>query len=544
MIKLIEIVLFCSFFLSFNPSYAQSRNLERRSTPEEKFVKALKAEWTQSEESEVFLKLFTERKWKEAFFHWDRSFASTPFVLSPTGKALYAYLLFKNGIRIIGLETLFKIATPVQILEELKLLWHAAVPYRHGIWRFVDLEWDTGWTQIFDARAEMVFLLSKAPSFEEIESMDIQFGLKSLNPPLELQWQMVLVLAVNGQLVEATRQLQSLMRVKRLPVSRSLLNLTAARIFFQLGSVNQALSYYKKIPKSSDYWLTAQEEIAWTHILNDEPQKALGYTHTLMHPVLANQVGPEPSYLHALASVKVCDYEEALKTVRTFKAKFETRIKSLLFLQRTGRTKSILHLMQLFSQTKKMPLSLTRLGWRAKYLPTFIYRDRLLFRWQKKRRYLIREARRIKRLSLSISQRESSSSKQEMNYSQAFFKQLEDTIQGKLARQDQRFTQRVEELAGYDLKDIHQTIKKLQIVEAEVLQFVTEKFTSQKIQKAYLERRKEPQSYLEAIKDIYRGQSHQLVFKDKPRELWFDELGNYRVHTKGCADESVKDGEI
>ena len=553
----IKLLIFISFFFFVYPSYgapisgkAANKTPVRRGPAalERTFVEALRVEWTLSEESEVLLDLFSKRKWREALLEWDKSFADTPFNTSPTGRSLYAYLLFRNNIKIMGLNTLFEIESPTEILGELKSLWNGVLPYRNKVWNFVDVKWNDSWREIFDPEAEIITLLNNVFSFEDIESIGQNYNLRDLRLLSQLQWNLILSLASQNSLVEALNLLQRLMKLKRPPVSRSLMHLTAGRILFQLKSIDPALSYYKLIPKSSDYWLIAQEEIAWTYIQNNEPQKALGYTHTLMHPVLANQVGPEPSYLHALASVKVCDYEEVLKTINAFRVNFEPRIKSLLFVKRVGRTKSAIYLMQRFALNKSMPLSIFNLGVSARHLPYLINHDKFLFDISRKRRVLILESRRIRRLSSAISsyilkEMEEGRITDSESYSMDFLRKLREAIDVKLEKYNEDFDRRIKDLASKDLEHIHQIIKKLHVVRSEVFHFITEKFQSKKVQEAYNNEQKLPQSTLEVKKELYREKPYQFVFADKAKELWFDELGNYRVHTNGCGNE-VKNNEM
>ena len=46
-------------------------------------------------------------------------------------------------------------------------------------------------------------------------------------------------------------------------ISPDLVQLTASRILFQNAYYETAIKQYEKIPKTSEYWAQAQEEIAW-----------------------------------------------------------------------------------------------------------------------------------------------------------------------------------------------------------------------------------------------------------------------------------------
>ena len=528
-------LLVFSFFFFTIHSYSANANLE------ENFVQAFKAQWEQTEQSVVFLDFFKAKKWKEAFYHWDASFANSSFNTSPTGRALYAYLLFKNKIRIMGIELLFQIDYPEEILEELKSLWKVAVPYTYKIWSFVDIKWSAEWSNIFDPKTELVVLLSKTFSVEDLESIDLQFKNYATQMPGWLRWRVIIALAARQRFNGATVRLKSLLTWKNPPVTPALIYLTLGRLSFQQKAYDEAISYYEKIPRKSDYWLIAHEEIGWTYLLKNQPNRTLGYTQTLMHPVLMNQVGPEPSYLHALASIQVCDYLEAIRTLRNFKVRFTSKIKALRELLTTGRTPATKHLRKQFFNLKKTPLDMLDIGWQFKDLPFLVYRDEFLFDFLKIERRLFAEEKRsrnlldeINTLLKSKNAPESSVNMDEDTYSQNFLKNLAEKIIEKRRSYNRRFYQRLVQLAKKDLKELDEVVKKLQIIEAEILQFVTLKLPTKEAEKAYFKRKKKRKSM--AIDYRKAQKPYNLVFEDRTRELWFDELGYYRVQVDQCIE--------
>ncbi len=544
--NIIYTLLLCFFY--FSDAQATPSKKEVRET-EKKLLNILnKALWTQSNDEDLnhFLTAFRKHKWQEAFYIWDSSFnKSSSFLRSETGQALYAYLLFKNNIKIMGLETLFTIRNPMKILNELRVLLRSALPHNHKVWHFVEVKWSSQWTKVLGTQTQKTFALSQALSFKD--AINIQEALENLPEASishKLRWYATLMFAVRGNSQRAIKQLQILMKLKKPPVSRQLMYLTAGRIFIQLGNLDQALSYYERISKRSDYWLLAHEEMAWISMLKNDPQRALGYTHTLMYPVLANQVGPEPSYLHALASVKVCDYWEALETLRKFKIQFAPRIKSLQFLAKHGHTKSSRHLRQRFLlKGKKMPLSIFHLGWRAKNLPTLAHRDQKLFHFTRTQYFLIKEAKVIHDLSKELNAKAKDKnlaklSRYKRSYSQKILAGLKQKIDQKIKKYNKQFYRRLQKLASKDLVNIHNVIKKLHVVEAEVLQLMTNRTPATADQ---MNIRRQNKITLSAENIYKHDSSYSRIFTDKERELWFDELGSYRVHVN-VAD--CEDGKI
>lgn len=534
------VLLGFSFFFYVTTVHFAQANLE------ENFIQALQEQWEQTQESTVFLELFKAKKFKEAFYHWDVSFEQSAFNRSATGKALYAYLLFKNKIRIMGLQTLFEINNSEDILEELRDLWRVAAPYYYRTWNFVDVKWSPEWTNVFDLKTELVVLLSKTFSIKDLEALDMQFKDIASQMPNWLWWRVIVALAIRDRSNGAIMRLNALLKSKTSPISSDLIHVTMGRILFQEKAYGRALQAYRKISRASDYWLIAQEEIAWLYLLNNRPERTLGYTQTLMHPVLTNQVGPEASYLHALASLQVCDYKESLETLRAFHDRFATRIKDLRRLTQTGRTPAGIHLRKTILRLKNSPLNVLNVGWQARQLPSLAHRDRSLSDFVRAERRLLLERRRVRALragiNKSIAERfkdlpEEDRKPAEMaanSYSKAFLTALEQKIKEKKSYYNRRFYKRLRLLARRDLKEFEQVVQKLQIVDAEVLQFVALKLPSLEAQEAYL-KRKEKQKPL-VVDHLNDMKAYRRVFLNTAPELWFDELGFYRVHVNACLE--------
>lgn len=101
------------------------------------------------------------------------------------------------------------------------------------------------------------------------------------------------------------------------------------RIYYEQGEFQKAIDSYAQVSKSSTYWFEALEEKAWSHLRLNQTSEALSELQTLMSPVFAAQVGPEPYYLKGLIELKVCNYKDLFTSIEEFKSRFRQRIVSL-----------------------------------------------------------------------------------------------------------------------------------------------------------------------------------------------------------------------
>ncbi|MCB0385406.1 MAG: hypothetical protein KDD43_08440, partial [Bdellovibrionales bacterium] len=63
-------------------------------------------------EQNIFLSFMDQNQFEKALYQWWPAFEKKPFLKSATGQAVYAYLLFKNGLERNGLQTLMVIKEP------------------------------------------------------------------------------------------------------------------------------------------------------------------------------------------------------------------------------------------------------------------------------------------------------------------------------------------------------------------------------------------------------------------------------------------------
>ncbi len=470
-------------------------------------------------EQSIFLEFLKKGEMEKALYQWESAFKKTSFSKSATGKALYGYVLFQNKLHIIGIETLFGVGRPKNIIPELGSLWREVAPVEHPAWGFVNIQWKSGWTKVFSIATEVRVLGRNIYNLKNLDPIIALLKKTALNTSERawLEWQLVLGLALNDDIAKSAKILKHLMGVKNNKVDLNHMNITAARLLFQKGFLSPAISYYKKITKGSDFWLEAQEEIGWSYLRRGEPQNTLSFTQTLMNSVFANELGPEPVFLHGLALLKVCDYPGVMQTLKTFRGRFRPKIKELQKLASTGQTE---HSDILIKKMKEKRIKTVDLGKSATFLPRLSSRDEILFDLVGTQKALKKEAQ----LADALYARSLVGGTAKVGF-QAAMKNLKSAVDSRYQAAQSASYARIKLLAKNELAEIRQVLQRMHIVEAEVIQQVA-------MASDVVAATKGRKNTLKA--EDKKDDKNKLKFKLE-KEIWFDELSNYKVSLKkGC----------
>src|SRR5690606_29783391 len=86
-----------------------------------------------------------EGDYKGALLTYGDAFDNTKFNTSPNGRALYGFLLWQNGLRLQGLETLLAVESPKDVADYLMNLWQPLVKADALEWRVVERDVPTEW---------------------------------------------------------------------------------------------------------------------------------------------------------------------------------------------------------------------------------------------------------------------------------------------------------------------------------------------------------------------------------------------------------------
>lgn len=244
--------------------------------------------------------------------------------------------------------------------------------------------------------------------------------------------------------------------------------LNEARRLFAENKLDEALVVYSKIPASSDFWLDSLEERAWVYTRKSNYEKALGDLKSVANKVWAPQTGPETMMLSAFVSLKICAYKDVLEKIEQFKTRMIPRVESLEgLLERPVTPRLRKHL----AQAAKGDLRLSQLGSEAEKFPRYFFRDQELIN--------------------------------------AFTSNAESTV-----------ASRIKTLAERDLEEIQKNLKKMKVIEVEVIQRV---FSADEL--------KMGKNKLDFEK---YDRSSQVSFPISDDEVWVDEVGSYEVRAQQC----------
>lgn len=481
-----------------------------------------------SAEQNIFFQFLDAGEDEKALYQWPEAFESSAFEKSANGQALYSLLLFKNGLQLVALEKLFSVRDPENISSELVKEWTNLLPSKHPIWGVVQVaKWHPQFTKIFGESIEIRVRGRDLFGSDQIEYLK---GLLSKTRPESEErslviWQMVLALASQDS-GEAAKVLAHLMKSQNNPVSMDLMNITAARLLYEKGFLDAAGKYYEKVPKSSEYWFVAQEELGWTHLRKGEPQKALAISKTITIPLFIPLAGPEASFMRSLAQLKVCDYPGVMQTLADFQGSFRPRVKALMDLSQGGYSVGAAQALELLKNRK---LRMVDLKGEAKNSPRFLPSDRLLENLARVWSQLESEAKKAGDLYA----RSLAGGTAKVGFT-GHFETLKKNIESRVHESKSIAMNRVKTLAQEEVDEIATILRKMHIVEAEVIQ-----------QTALSQRVIDSSDKKMALnKDSgVKVASNQLQFpakSGKEPELWFDEPANFHFSVSGACQATGK----
>lgn len=106
-----------------------------------------------------------------------------------------------------------------------------------------------------------------------------------------------------------------------------------ARVYYEKKRFPEAINYYGRIPRNSDYWLDAIWETSWAFFFMQKFNNSLGQMHTIHSPFFEDRFYPETYILQAITFLRLCRYGEVKKSMRLFKRRYAPvfkEIKSML----------------------------------------------------------------------------------------------------------------------------------------------------------------------------------------------------------------------
>jgi tetratricopeptide (TPR) repeat protein len=462
-------------------------------------------------EQNVFLRHVEAQAWNKALLQFPSAFEGTQFQKSSNGRALLALMQLKAGLTLTGVETLFQMADPKEMDSELKREWKEALPPGHFAWNLAQIQWAPGWSVVFGPEPGFHLMAREIETVQNIKKLqELSEKVPSESAvQAEVDWQLLLAMSQNDQTAEAGKLLARLMKSSQAPVSQDLLQITAGRLLYQNGYFDTAIKMYEKVPKKSEYWAEAQEEMAWAYIRKGEPQNAMAITQSLVASVMVNQVSPESSFVPSLSQLKVCDYTGVVSSLGQFSKNFKSRTVDLDSLAKTGTSPEAV---QVIDQLKTGKAGIKDVGAAARKLPRLISRDEKIFRLAQAQKHFENEAQAAEALyAQSLAQ----------TGLQGQFDGIKKITAQKAQRARSASLQRIQELAQTEVLETRDVLRKMHIIEAEVLQQVS---AAERVAKNTVAGEEKAGSTGSKARDVLKFPVEQ--------ELWFDEISNYKVDIK------------
>lgn len=259
----------------------------------------------------------------------------------------------------------------------------------------------------------------------------------------------------------------------RQPTDRQVLR--DARLAFAKKDFRRSINLYSKIPATSDYWSESLEERAWALVHVKEHDQALSLVKTLTAPPVKFEIGGEPYLLAGIVQLRLCNYDDLFRVMKRFKSDIQPRYEALKLLAQTGNSPAA----ERFLSRSFDAGDVSRLtaGEDLANLPRMVFRDKKL--------------------------------------RSAFHASMKPGSDKHLAT----VRSRLKALAGRDVKDIGEVLRKFHLMEVEAV--------SRLYSKVHLADAKTPST---AVK----RDANTLVFPDDSEDVWLDELDNYHVEANGC----------
>lgn len=297
-------------------------------------------------------------------------------------------------------------------------------------------------------------------------------------------WQLALAAAALDESELSLRLLQRLEQTKKLQlISLDSIHLSTGRVLYQRGELAKSLAAYQKIPRVSDHWIEATEEKAWIHIRSHREDQAIKELLTLLSPLIEPHVGIDPYFALSLANLQICSYSELFRTGRRVQAKVSPRIDSL---ENLSKAKLFAHeaAKKALDLLMTKPLTMQSISALHPLLPKNFFRDEFFAR------------------HIAAAQKANTLDAKTKHQSKAFY--------------------RLQQLASQELKETSQTIQKLHLVEAEAIQrmYLDENLSGEGVRPS-------------RTKKVADMNSNQIEFPYS-KEVWLDEIDNYRVEVQDC----------
>lgn len=441
---------------------------------------------------------------RQALMAWNGAYANTGFVKTQTAVAGWSYLLYQNNLPYLALHSLLEQTQPQKIDRRVLALWKPILlssPYIQKGW----IETRGRWRRIVD-NSPIEWPMKNVKSVDRAFKQAKRLNSDQVNRQARIWWRIATMAPQFNDTYDSLTALSFLEKSKQNFIGQDQIELAKARVLYQRGRLQEALQAYDQIPKNSNLWLVSVEEKAWDYLRQSDYDKTLGQVTTLLSPVLAPLSGPEGYLVSDIMALKVCDYPRIFKTSETFKKRHHDRLKAMQELANRGTNDGLNAVLGRMDQDG---VTLKAAGAQVTSIPQNALRDQSFLRDMNSRHELLSE---INTAGSIIQDAQALGGGKELQASVEKARGLSNTLRrlGVL---------RLRELARQELGVYRNVLNKMQVIEAEV------------IERLHLDDNlKGVRPKLAKAKD----KGDVLVFPYDPKDVWMDELDNYKAQVKDC----------
>ncbi len=462
----------------------------------------------QTASQKSFNQALKNEEFSKALAQFDQAFGSRDFSRSVNGLSLKAYLMYQSDLKLTGLENLARIPRLQKMHPEMKRLWLKSVDANDNVFEITPLSWNKNFTGILPlgVSAKMGhgqdLRLTSAQAVRNLARTLSANSKKDTAMDTWKRWNIALYAPVYDNPELGLQSIKELRQSGHNQIGKDLIDLTEARIYYQMNKMDQAVQAYQAIPKSSDYWIEAQEELAWAFLRTDQAEKSLAHLKSLKAPLFKDLLGPEPFVTMNLSHLAICDYTSIFKNSEDFKKRFSSRVESLSKIEKGQNPEVVRDALQKLSQKFALQSISSSLG----LLPRQLRRDQVVKNQLAYKTRLQAEAHSLEQI------RNSGLTSKSLN-------ELGSEIQRRVKNTEKSLEARIRLLARSEMVEIRSIVQRLHLIEAEV------------IQRMHMEERVVKRDSEKSSGNPHSGEV--LSFPDTD-EFWLDEIGNYAVSVKEC----------
>ena len=484
------------------------KDVIKKSSTDSEFVTTLQKLITnKNSDQNIIYRAIEAGHWTEAVIQYPKVLESNAFFNSTNGIAVFSILQFQAGLKITALETLFKVNSPKDISPFFKKYLTGLINAEDSAWSMARIKWSKNWEVVFNPSVQ-VWIESLAYDSKSIDELTKISSTLEANTKEKsfVDWHLAIKYSLADKSEKAAQLLSQIKKNPNSYINQDLVQLTAARILFQNSYYDTAIKQYEKVPKNSMYWTQAQEEIGWSYIRKGQPNNAIAVGQSLIHPGLKNQVSSESFFLMSLAELKVCDYPAVISTLSDFSINFKEKNTILKNLVNSSEDQNIQTFFTKITENKKMgaaQANLPLVGTMDRKLKNLIQKQNAL-----KKESEVAEVLYAKSLALTGLQ--------------GHFETLKKMTEARVHAAQSESVSRIKFLAAAELENIKNNLDKLHIVEAEVIQQIS--IADQIAAKA----KDDGTTKLGST----GSKSTDAVKFPLEKEVWFDEIGSYKVSVK------------